>query len=63
VLAKTLPERYRTKFAVDLDAPAEMSPVIPGGGIILSKVVRDTRALPLQVVPRRSFVRGIFLGV
>jgi TetR/AcrR family transcriptional regulator, transcriptional repressor for nem operon len=54
--------RYPPKSPVDLDDLADMLSVIADGGIILSRVVNDKRALPRQIMLYRDFVRRIFLG-
>jgi AcrR family transcriptional regulator len=54
--------RYPPRIPVDLDDLADMLSVIADGGIILSKVVHDKRALPRQVMLYRDFIRSVFLG-
>ena len=54
--------RYPPRTAIDLDDVADMLSVIADGGIILSKVVKDKKALSRQVMLYRDFVRSIFLG-
>ena len=54
--------RYPPKIDVDLDDLADMLSVIADGGIILSKVVKDPKALSRQVMLYREFVRTAFLG-
>jgi AcrR family transcriptional regulator len=56
-------ERYPPRVAVDLDALADMLSAVVDGGIILSKVLKDTKALPQQVMLYREFVRTIFTDV
>ncbi len=55
-------ERYPPRTEVDLDALADMVAAIVDGGIILSKVTRETEALPRQVLLYRSFIKAVFLG-
>jgi TetR/AcrR family transcriptional regulator, transcriptional repressor for nem operon len=55
-------ERYPPRAEVDLDALADMVAAIVDGGIILSKVTRETEALPRQVLLYRSFIKAVFLG-
>jgi hypothetical protein len=40
-----------------------MLAAIAEGGIIVSKVVRDNKALSQQLMLYRDFVRAVFLGV
>ena len=54
--------RYEPLVKVDLDDVADMLSVMTDGGIILSRIVKDSDALPRQVMLYRDFVRGIFLG-
>jgi TetR/AcrR family transcriptional repressor of nem operon len=55
-------EEYPPQIQVDLDALADMASGLVDGGIILSKVLRDHRLLPKQVLLYREFVRAIFQG-
>lgn len=55
-------ERYPPRIRVDLDDLADMLSVIADGGIVLSKAVKDSRALSRQVLLYREFVRVIFTG-
>ncbi len=55
-------ERYPPRIRVDLDDLADMLSVIADGGIVLSKAVKDSRALSRQVLLYREFVRVIFAG-
>jgi len=55
-------ERYPPRVAVDLDDLADMLSAIADGGIILSKVLKDRRALARQIMLYREFVRAVFLG-
>lgn len=52
--------RYPPRVAVDLDALADMAATLIEGGIILSKVLREPRLLPDQVMLYREFVRTVF---
>jgi AcrR family transcriptional regulator len=54
--------RYPPKIAIDLDDLADMLSVIADGGIILSKIVKDPKALARQVLLYRDFVRAVFQG-
>lgn len=55
-------ETYPPRIQVDLDDLADMLSAIADGGIILSKVVHDPKALSRQVLLYRDFVRLIFQG-
>ena len=55
-------ERYPPRIEVDFDELADMLAALADGGIIVSKVVRDPRVLPQQILLYRSFVRSVFLG-
>lgn len=55
-------ERYPARIKVDLDDLADMLSVVADGGIILSKVVEDPRALARQVLLYREFIRLIFVA-
>jgi len=54
--------RYPPQIDVDLDDLADMLSVVADGAIILSKVVKDSDALPRQVLLYREFVRSVFAG-
>lgn len=54
--------RYPPRLNVSLDDLADMLSVVADGGIILSKVMHDPRALPRQIMLYREFVRAVFLG-
>jgi TetR/AcrR family transcriptional regulator, transcriptional repressor for nem operon len=54
--------RYPPKDSVDLNDLADMLSVIADGGIILSRVVNDKRALSRQIMLYRDFIRAVFLG-
>jgi TetR/AcrR family transcriptional regulator, transcriptional repressor for nem operon len=58
----TIAEEYPPQIQVDLDALADMASGLVDGGIILSKVLRDRRLLPKQVLLYREFIRAIFQG-
>jgi TetR/AcrR family transcriptional regulator, transcriptional repressor for nem operon len=55
-------DRYPPRCAVDLDDLADMLAALGDGGIILSKVVKDPKVLPAQIMLYREFVRTVFLG-
>jgi TetR/AcrR family transcriptional regulator, transcriptional repressor for nem operon len=55
-------DRYPPRCAVDLDDLADMLAALGDGGIILSKVVKDPKILPAQIMLYREFVRTVFLG-
>jgi TetR/AcrR family transcriptional regulator, transcriptional repressor for nem operon len=55
-------ERYPLRVPVDLDDLADMASGLVDGGIILSRVLKDRKVLPRQVLLYRAFVRSIFLG-
>ncbi len=55
-------ERYPPRIAVDLDDLADMLSVVADGGIILSKLMKDSSALARQVLLYREFVRTVFVG-
>lgn len=52
--------RYPPRVPVGLDDLADMFSVVADGGIILSKVTKDTDSLPRQILLYREFVRLIF---
>ena len=54
-------ERYPPRIEVDLDGLADMAFALIEGGIIISKVLRDKEALPLQIMQYREFIRSVFL--
>ena len=54
--------RYPPRIAVDLDHVADMLSAIAEGGIIVSKVIKDKRALSQQLMLYREFIRAVFLG-
>ncbi len=55
-------QRYPPKILVDFDALADMMSALVDGGIILSRVLKDKRLLPKQVMLYRDLVRAVFLG-
>ena len=55
--------RYPPKSPVDLDDLADMLSVIADGGIILSKTIKDKRALARQMLLYRDFIKAVFLGI
>jgi hypothetical protein len=46
----------------NLDHLADMLSAIAEGGIIVSKVIKDKRALSQQLMLYREFIRAVFLG-
>jgi TetR/AcrR family transcriptional repressor of nem operon len=54
--------RYPPRIAVDLDHLADMLSAIAEGGIIVSKVIKNKKALAEQLLLYRDFIRAIFLG-
>jgi TetR/AcrR family transcriptional repressor of nem operon len=53
-------ERYPPKIDIDLDTMSDMMMALVEGGIILSKVLKDNRALPSQILHFRNYVRLAF---
>ena len=53
-------EKYPPRLDIDLDDLADMLSVVADGGIIISKVVGDPRALARQILLYRDFIRLIF---
>jgi TetR/AcrR family transcriptional regulator, transcriptional repressor for nem operon len=54
--------RYPPRIPVDLDHLADMLSAIAEGGIVVSKVIRDKKALSQQLMLYREFIRAVFLG-
>jgi AcrR family transcriptional regulator len=54
--------RYPPRIEVDLDDLADMLSAVADGGIILSKVLKDPRALSRQMLLYREFVKTVFVG-
>jgi len=54
--------RYPPRIAVDLNHLADMLSAIAEGGIVVSKVIKDKRALSQQLMLYREFIRAVFLG-
>jgi len=54
--------RYPPRIPLDLDHLADMLSAIAEGGIVVSKVIRDKKALSQQLVLYREFIRAVFLG-
>lgn len=54
--------KYPPRIAIDLDDVADMMSALADGGIILSKVLSEPKALPRQILLYREFVRMLFLG-
>jgi len=55
-------ERYPPRIAVELGALADMANTLVDGGIIMSRIMRDKKVLPQQIMLYRDFVRAVFLG-
>jgi TetR/AcrR family transcriptional regulator, transcriptional repressor for nem operon len=55
-------QTYPPRMTVDLDDVADMISALADGGIILSKVLSEPKALPRQILLYRDFVRMLFLG-
>jgi TetR/AcrR family transcriptional regulator, transcriptional repressor for nem operon len=53
-------DRYPPRIEIDLDTMADMMMALVEGGIILSKVLKDNRALPAQILHFRNYVRLAF---
>jgi TetR/AcrR family transcriptional regulator, transcriptional repressor for nem operon len=53
-------QRYPPRAAVDLDDLADMLSAVVDGGIVLSKALKDPKALSRQVMLYREFVRSVF---
>jgi AcrR family transcriptional regulator len=53
-------ERYPPKIEVDLETMSDMIMALVEGGIILSKSLKDRRALPAQIMHFRNYVRLVF---
>jgi TetR/AcrR family transcriptional regulator, transcriptional repressor for nem operon len=54
--------RYPPRITVDLDHLADMLSAVAEGGIIVSKVIKDKKALSQQLILYRDFIRAVFLG-
>ncbi|MFN4144093.1 TetR/AcrR family transcriptional regulator [Aestuariivirga sp.] len=54
---------YPPRIQVNFNDLADMLSGLADGGIILSKVLKDPKALPRQIMLYRDFVRAVFLGV
>jgi TetR/AcrR family transcriptional regulator, transcriptional repressor for nem operon len=52
--------RYPPRIAVDLDHLADMLSAIAEGGIVVSKIIKDKRALSQQLMLYREFIRAFF---
>lgn len=57
---EAIARRYPPRQAIDLPALADMVTGVVEGGIILSKVLRDPRALSAQVLAFRTLVQVLF---
>lgn len=55
-------ERYPPRIPLDLDDLADMLSAVADGGIILSKVLKDPKAMPRQILLYRDFVKAVFAG-
>ncbi len=55
-------ERYPPRIPVELGALADMANTLVDGGIIMSRIMRDKKVLPQQIMLYRDFVRAVFLG-
>ena len=53
-------KRYPPRIDIRLEDLADMLSAVADGGIILSKVTRDARALPRQLLLCRDFVKLVF---
>jgi AcrR family transcriptional regulator len=54
---------YPPRIRVDLDDLADMVTVVVDGGIILSKITKDSKSLARQVLLYRDFIRLVFSPV
>src|SRR6185436_12226678 len=57
---QAIAERYPPKTDVDLDTVADMLMAVIEGGIIISKSLRDAKALPAQILQYRNYIRLLF---
>jgi TetR/AcrR family transcriptional regulator, transcriptional repressor for nem operon len=57
---QAIADRYPPKLDVDLDIVADMLMAVIEGGIIISKSLRDTKALPAQILQYRNYIRLLF---
>lgn len=57
---QAIAERYPPKIEVDLDTLADMMMALVEGGIILSKSLKDRKALPAQIMHFRNYIRLLF---
>ena len=53
-------QRYRPRIPVDLDDLADMLSAVADGGIVLSRVLKDPKAMPRQILLYREFVKAVF---
>lgn len=53
-------ERYPPKMDVDLDTLADSIIALVEGGIILSKSLKDKKALPAQIMHYRNYIKLLF---
>lgn len=59
---EAIAERYPPRVPVDFGDLADMLSALVDGGIIVSKVIREPKALSRQILLYRAFVRSVFLG-
>lgn len=59
---EAIAETYPPKMDVKLDDLADMVSAIVDGGIILSRVTKDPKILPGQIMLYRAFVKSVFQG-
>jgi hypothetical protein len=50
------------RIPIALDDLADMLSAVADGGIILSKVLKDPKAMPRQILLYRDFVKAVFAG-
>ena len=55
-------ERHPPKLDVDLDSLADTMTSLVEGAIILSKSLKDRKALPDQIMHYRNYIRLLFEG-
>jgi len=55
-------QKHPPSMPVDLSDVADMLSALADGGIILSKVLNEPKALPRQILLYREFVRSLFAG-
>ncbi len=57
---RAIAERYPPKVETDLDTLADSMMAIVEGGIILSKSLKDRKALPAQIMHFRNYIKLLF---